>query len=115
MLQIICGIIGMVLLLLGCIEIVRVVSLMIFKTKDDDKIMVVVPVSGHNEEVEYLLRSALAKLRWIGSVYERVVCIDCGMDDETRKICDIIKKDYPFIEVYTQEEFKEIFYCQRSL
>lgn len=46
----------------------------------------VVPIRGHDEEAEIVLRHAAARVKWAGGGrFKKVVCLDCGMDDETKK------------------------------
>lgn len=109
MLEAICGIIGMILVILGLVEVVQIVTFWVLQTKEEREILIVVPIAGHNEEVEYLLRSAAAQVKWLGSKYQKILCVDCGMDTETRLICQVIAKDYPFIEFCSRLEFEHIF------
>ncbi len=105
MLQIIFSALAMFLLVLGLIELARLITLAVYKTKDDDNIMLFVMLGKHSDDVEFLLRSAIAKSRWMGLDYKRIVCVDCGMKEESRKICELIIKDYPLIELYNLSEF----------
>ena len=108
MLEAVFGIVGIVLVILGLVEVVRLITLMIFRTKKDRNVMMVVPICGHSDEVEFLIRSAAARIQWMGAGYQRILCVDCGMDEETRKICRMIQKDYPFIEFCSMSEFEAI-------
>ena len=68
--------------------------------------MFVAPVSGKCENAEYILRSAAAKVKWISrGRNDCVICLDCGMDDETKKICQKICRDYGFAKLLTKQEF----------
>lgn len=68
--------------------------------------MFVAPVSGKCENAEYILRSAAAKVKWISrGRNDCVICLDCGMDDETKRICQKICRDYGFAKLLTKQEF----------
>lgn len=72
--------------------------------------LLVVPIAGHCEHAEYLLRGAAAKVKWFGKrSISQVICIDCDMDETTKKICSLVCNDYAFMVLYTQDEFKQYF------
>lgn len=103
------NIILIILATIGLVEIVRAIVFMLFKTREENEIMILVPIYGHNEEAEILLRSAATRVSWFsGLKKQKVVCLDLGMDSETRKICDIISTEYEFMEVYDSEQFEKI-------
>ena len=61
------------------------------------------------ENAEYILRSAAAKVKWISrGRNDCVICLDCGMDDETKRICQKICRDYGFAKLLTKQEFFEM-------
>ena len=71
--------------------------------------MIIVPISGHNEEAELLLRSAASRVKWMGDTQQKVICLDCDMDEETRAICAAISKEYSFMEVCSITQFENMF------
>ena len=85
--------------LLGLIDLFRIIVCHLFKTKSDKKLIILVPIRSNSGDAEILLRSAAAKAMWVycGSI-ERVICLDCGADEETKKICRRICDEYPFME-----------------
>ncbi|HIS69464.1 MAG TPA: hypothetical protein IAA58_08910 [Candidatus Gallacutalibacter stercoravium] len=116
MLEVIGGVLGVFLMLLGFVEIFKHAVLLILRMKGEKEIMIVVPVRGHNEEAELLLRSAAERVRWAGDMRDsRVICLDCDMDEETRKICTLIAKDYSFMEIRTLPEFEALFSDKKPL
>lgn len=109
MLEVVFSIFVLCLAIVGMVEIFRIISLTVFKTKDDGNAIFVIPMFGHNEEAEMILRNAVSNLKWLNSVVDRrIVCLDLGMDSETRYICDLIKREYNFIEIYSLEEFNNV-------
>lgn len=108
MLQLIATTILVLLAIVGLVEICRVVMLMILRTKGENDVMIIVPICGHNEEAELLLRSAAARAKWLGGQSrQKVICLDCGMDEETKEICDLICTDYYFMEVCPLSDFEK--------
>lgn len=69
--------------------------------------MFVAPVSGKCENAEYILRSAAARVKWISrGRNDCVICLDCGMDDETkRNLPKNYVRDYGFAKLLTKQEF----------
>lgn len=115
MMQSICIMIGVFLVILGLVELFRMAAFQLLRTKGESDIMIIVPVYGHNEEAELLLRSAAARVKWTGGMsQQRVVCLDCGMDEETKEICQTISKDYSFMDICPLSEFEELFGKQGS-
>ncbi len=95
--------------LIGLIEIFKIISSEIFKFKKNKDEIIVIPALGHNEEIEFLLRYAIFKAKWFDDIAnKKVVCLDLGMDSETRQICKIFSKEHDFLYLSTPEEFLEI-------
>ncbi len=100
MLYIIRDIIFIILAIIGLVQIARSVVLFFMRSKKDGDVIMVVPIHGHDEEAEIVLRHAAARVKWVsGGRFKKVVCLDCGMDDETKKICDTVCRDYEFMEL----------------
>ena len=101
-------IIGTILLLLfavlGMAETGRILTAFLLRPKKKGKVSVEVRFCGHNEEAEYILRSAIARMRWMGGREEKeILCIDEGMDPETRKVCEILARRYPIVHIGRKE------------
>lgn len=106
MLEVIFSVVMMFLAVIGLIEFIRIISLSIFKVKNDKNAILVVPMSGHDEEAEMILRNAISRAKWISGVDNRkIVCLDFNMDNETRQICDIISQECEFLYVCSPDEF----------
>lgn len=115
MLHAVCSVISIFLVIIGVVEIARIAVLMILQTKGDESMLIIVPIRGHDEEAEYLLRSAAAKVKWFNTMrHQKVICLDCGMDEETRKICTLIADNYRFMEIYNMSEFEELLMKSRE-
>lgn len=59
---------------------------------------VIIPIGGHKEDIEFILREAVNKVRWKNENHE-IICVDKGMDEETQKICKLMSKDYNFVHL----------------
>ena len=105
------GSVAVVLLgLIGVTEVVRLIVFWMLSPGRGEKMLIVVPVTGHDEEAEFVLRSAAQRVKWMGGKDEkRVLCVDCGMDEETRHICEAICREYRFMEIVQPEELGERF------
>lgn len=110
MLRLICDIVCVFLLILGLVEVIRFIIIKLMVVKKDRDELVVLPIYGHNEEAELLLRSVATKIRWNDLDCEKlIVCLDCGMDEETKHICNIVSSEYDFMRVYNMDEFEAMF------
>lgn len=76
---------------------------------DSETNTLIIPIKGHKEDAEFVLRKAAIKLKWKNSgKNSSIICLDCGMDSETRKICSLVCKDYDFMymQQYKQANFE---------
>ena len=77
-----------ILSILGLVSIVRKIIMWLLKY-DDGEIITVIPIKGHCENIEYRIRCAYERANW-SSENHRIICLDKGMDDETRILCNKI-------------------------
>lgn len=93
----------------GVISFVREISLFLFRYKKDNTVMFITPVNGKREDAEFMLRSAASKVKWVSrGKNDYVICLDCDMDEETRKVCENICKEYGFTRMVSKKEFLEM-------
>lgn len=91
---------------LGVIAFLKELNCFIFKNKNIDALILVVPIKGKQDDAEYVLRSAAARIKWISrGRQDRLICLDCDMDEETRKICEGICKEYGFAGLMNKKDF----------
>ena len=94
---------------IGIIYFVRDISYFLFRNKKDNSIMFVTPIDGECEDAEFMLRSAAAKVKWVSrGKNDFVICLDCDMSEETRKICENICREYGFARMISKNEFFEM-------
>ncbi len=88
------------LLILGTVEAIRILLRALLRTRKTGKLCFLFVFRGHEEEAELVLRSAVQKLKWMGGRDEKqILCLDCGMDEETREICERMAEQYGVIEI----------------
>ena len=78
-------------LIIGFIHIVSIFEKWVLKSKIPANIIIIIPISGHMEEMEMLAREYKAKYKHNEKV--SLLFLDMGMDKETRDICEIFCAD----------------------
>ena len=77
-----------ILSILGLVSIVKKIIMWLLKY-DDGEIITVITIKGHCENIEYRIRCAYERANW-SSENHHIICLDKGMDDETRILCSKI-------------------------
>ncbi|MEE1318948.1 MAG: hypothetical protein UHD05_05495 [Ruminococcus sp.] len=107
--EILSAVLLVVFAVIGVTSLVRDISLYLFRYKNDNSVMFVTPVEGKCDDAELMLRSAASKVKWVSrGKYDYVICLDCDMDDETKKICQNICEEYGFAKLISKKEFFEL-------
>ncbi len=78
-------IVFVLLSILGLVTTVKEISMRILRFSEGETI-IILPFEGHCESVEYRIRCAVERAHWCGGSF-RVICLDKGMDEETRAVC----------------------------
>lgn len=90
-------------LLLGVLVGLRQAMHWLFDRPLENVVWVPVSFQGHVENAEMQLRQAVHRLQtWPGD--KVLLCIDCGMDEETRRVCELFAQDFPVCRVVTPDE-----------
>lgn len=90
---------------IGIIHIVKEVTYFLYRNKSQSNIIILTPIKGKNEDAEYILRGAAEKIKWLcKNRNDSILCIDCNMDEETRKICESLCREYGFIKLIDKSE-----------
>ena len=98
---------SIILVILGFVDLIRSLTFLFLKIRGCSTNIIVIPIRGHNERAEFLLRSAAAKVKWMSTIEKfHLICLDCGMDEETKKICSLICDDYDFMDLYNVPELE---------
>ncbi len=107
--EILSAVLLVVFAVIGVTSLVRDISLYLLRYKNDNSVMFVTPVEGKCDDAELMLRSAASKVKWVSrGKYDYVICLDCDMDDETKKICQNICEEYGFAKLISKKEFFEL-------
>ena len=72
--------------------------------------MLVLPFDGRVEDAEYQLRHFSFLYRKVaGNGGDgRMICLDKGMDAETRTICELVCRDVPFMDLCTSAQLEKL-------
>lgn len=108
MLEILFKIVFVLFAVLGMVEAFRLFLFWLLKTKNPGKLCLVVSISGHDEDAELVLRSACERIRWLPDGKTELIVVDCGMDEETRRICEMACLDLPEIRLCRPDEVSKI-------
>ena len=107
--EIIAGAIITFLAIFGAVELLSRLKRKLLKSAVKGT-AIVVAASGHDEEIEYSVRSLVSQADDLETGGERfIVVVDNGMDEETRKICEKIKSDFCGVEVCKMSELSQVF------
>lgn len=68
----------------------------------------IVTSRGHDEQIEYMVRSFACRAKNLSQSGSMIVVIDQGMDEETRKICEILAKDLQCVKICETKELPQI-------
>jgi len=100
-------IIALLLALYGCVALARQAILYILKPAFKGGFWIL-PVSGHCDNVEFLVRSAAENTRWHSCPAAGILLLDNGMDNETRIISENLCQKYPDIKLCFPQELAEL-------
>ncbi len=106
MLGIMLKVLLIVLALIGLLEILRTFIFWMLKTKNPGRLFLVLSFRGHDEQAEIALRSAAERAKWIGENVQ-IVCVDLGMDEQTRRVCKMASEDNPGLWVVSPEDLEK--------
>ncbi len=97
------------LAIIGIAEVGRWLWLWLLKSKKKGKIYFVFSFHGHEKEAEVALRGAVHRLRMYGGTEEKkVLCLDRGMDEETKRVCKLTARDTQMVEICSEEELANL-------
>ncbi len=104
MLNLIAKVVFALFAVLGLVEMFRRFLFWLLRTKNPGKFYLIVSIRGHEEEAELILRSACERLKWLPDRHAEMILVDSGMDQETRKICEMACCDLPEIHFCRPDE-----------
>lgn len=95
----------LLLALYGCAELISRMAARILRPAEEFAGIRVIPVGGHRTDMEYIVRSAAAQCKCAGC---RVLLLDTGMDEETRRIAERACKATGSVGVYEAADLNEM-------
>jgi len=109
MLQIIAGTILAFFAIVGAAEMFRSLCAFFLKPREN-KFTFIITSRGKDEQIEYIIRSLVFKAGFLNAVCKSpcIIIIDQGMDDETKKICEILNNEMGCIKVCQSKELATI-------
>lgn len=94
--------------IIGVTEIFRLIEHRILTGKERPQLVSVIPLKGHVEKAEYLLRGVANEALWENHAHDNIVVIDMGMDEETREICAMLAEELKCLTVCQKEELPTV-------
>ncbi|MDP4119625.1 MAG: hypothetical protein Q8876_01005 [Bacillota bacterium] len=92
----------------GITELIRMLLFSGLKCKEENSMILLVPIYKECDDVEILLRNAAMRVKWLDNNHiGKIICLDLGMNEENRKICETFCNDYHFIEIATTENLNQ--------
>lgn len=97
------------LVLVGAVSLMHTVALKMTLPSRSRSLTLIMPVSSRDEELELALRSVKLRTQIYGERFcENVIILDCGLDEESRKICEAICMDSDSMTVCRRDELPEL-------
>lgn len=93
------------LIIMGLTDVFRALSAWLLNIKVKGTILYILPVQDTVGETEIALRSVIHRLRtFSGKEEKRILCVDCGADEESAEICRKLMENWNEAVFCTREE-----------
>ncbi|MBQ2971094.1 MAG: hypothetical protein IJE16_00915 [Ruminococcus sp.] len=76
------------------------------KFNDDDAVVLLFPKDDKSVDLEFSVRSIVAKAQKLGA-FKSIVLISDNLSDYSKKELSLLQKDYSYLSVLSKEAFKE--------
>ena len=97
------------LAVIGLSDLIRTFSTWILSGGRRQHIISIVPCKGHEEDVEYMVKSIYAQLKQQHPCKScRIILADSGVDEETKKACELLSEELECVSFCPQECISEI-------
>ena len=104
--NVVSAVIVLVFAVIGAVAVCREISLRLFCFKNGCTVMYITNINADEENLEFVLRGALAKRRWTTDKNTvSAICLNCELTDNSRKICERVCREYGFAKLMTKDEF----------
>ena len=96
------------LAIIGAAHITLELLYRFFKIKDDNAILLFAPKQDDLIDVEFALRSIIAKTKKLGkNGIKNIVCIDDNLSENSKRELNILQKNYPYLTITNSKSFTE--------
>ena len=72
------------------------------KLSDDDVCLVLYPKNNDEIDIEFSVRSMIAKANKLS--VKNIICVTDNLDDYNKKLISLLKKDYPYLRLLSKED-----------
>ncbi len=97
-----------IIIVTSIIGLATIISTIIHRSSLDQnqQLISIVPLSGHVEKIEYIIRSMLIQFKQTNIINSQpyIIIIDMGIDDETKKICYLFAEKNTNISICKKDE-----------
>lgn len=84
--------------LIGIVDlVVTLVNLSHLPSSNQEEKVFILPLEGHLENLEYIIRSIV--LYSSPKCKISIICVDLGLDFETKKICSLLSQDFSCLKI----------------
>ena len=112
MLQIVIGTVIAFLAIAGVAEIAHNIQEFFFMPRE--KVTMMVKTSGHDERIEYLVRSLVSRAQGFQKASPVIIIVDEGMDEETKRICEKLSGEFPYISICAPNELANLVFSSNT-
>ena len=98
------------LAVIGLAVICRKIAEFFLQSDSGREVILVLPFHGRVEDVEYQLRRFACRYQEMAKDVDSgwLICLDKGMDEETRQICEKVCSGYSFMNLCTDAQLEKL-------
>lgn len=96
-----CLFFAIILSIFGIVDLIKTCTeKMLLGSKKTYSAEINIPIYGHCENIEFIIRKIIFKYSWIKNIKNiKINIINNGADRETLRICNQLRKNYPNIHI----------------
>lgn len=99
----------LLLTVLGVVFCAREFMLLLLVPPKRKGISIVIPISGHSEDIEYTVMCVVKRNRWFDRFKNaNIILLDCGIDEDTRQICVMLCKRFKELKMAQAGELEQV-------
>ena len=99
-----------ILAVIGLVALCRGAASVLLRPRETGCMALILPLRGNVPDAEHRLRYTASQFGRLARQRElcSILCLDDGMEEETRKICETLCVEYPFMNVCTREQLQKL-------